>query len=686
MTDEMNAVQHLEAAARLVREEHASISVVGRPLTPEEERRLQALETAEVDIESAIGHLTGLTDGHGVNLPADGRYAVGNDALAVELRIDLAGSNIISGDIFSAVGGFREYVASFRSEPGAEITPVDNPLEIVAEDRDGKHAQGEVLFGSADVTDITMTLLLDAALIALPVNQTMTFAGRFEGDAMRELGVELESEIGIDPLPEWDFNGEAMTVEKSFANAGFDVFNVGFRSQFPSPSSGKWDTSQLHGLMAQFAQEPIDRKSWNLHLLLLEESTLGGLLGVMFDSGEADVNQLPRQGAAVFQRPIKTRPDWPRKLIQTTVHELGHALNLAHRFERPVGRADSTSFMNYDWKYLGGMNADRFWREFDFTFDADEVAFLRHGPLANVIPGGAEFHTIPYWENPDGGYVPYIPEIPSDDFRIRLLPPASGTLFQFGQPVLLTVELTNNTGRTMELPRFLLDPKAGFFELVVKRRTSPASGGTPGPGMVFRPIIHRCFDMDLAAADEVPQGGTLVDNVNLTFGSAGFTFIEPGDYEVTAVFMWQKAFRDIRTIKSAPLSIRVAYPKTDEEEREGQELFRRDVGVFFALGGSDALSDAEDVLDAIVDRRQHRAKTVTDPLVANILRSKAINQARDFIHYRNGKYRKRSANLEKAQAIFSSISNVTKKIFDPQTSSATAKFAAAIKKEGKGKK
>lgn len=350
------------------------------------------------------------------------------------------------------MGGFREYVASFRSEPGAEITPVDNPLEIVAEDRDGKHAQGELLFGSVGTTEITMTLLLDAALIALPVNRTMTFAGRFEGNAMRELGVELESEIGVDPLPEWDFNGETITVEKSFANAGFDVFNVGFRSQFPSPSSGQWDTSQLHGLMAQFAQEPIDRKSWNLHLLLLQESTLAGLLGVMFDSGEADVNQLPRQGAAVFQRPIKTRPDWPRKLIQTTVHELGHALNLAHRFERPVGRADSTSFMNYDWKYLGGMNADRFWREFDFTFDADEVAFLRHGPLANI------------------------------------------------------------------------------------------------------------------------------------------------------------------------------------------------------------------------------------------LRSKAINQARDFILYRNGKYRKRSANLEKAQAIFSSIRNVAKKIFDPQTSSATAKLAAAIKKEEKDKK
>jgi hypothetical protein len=51
--------------------------------------------------------------------------------------------------------------------------------------------------------------------------------------------------------------------------------------------------------MAQFAQEPIDRKSWNLHLLLLQESTLDGLLGVMFDSGEADVTITAARGGRV---------------------------------------------------------------------------------------------------------------------------------------------------------------------------------------------------------------------------------------------------------------------------------------------------------------------------------------------------------------------------------------------------
>ncbi len=683
MSENLNAIEHLQEAKKLVLQEIASISVVGRALTPEEERRLDVLFRAEENINSAIGHLRGSDENTRVQLPDDGRYTIGNDTLNVEVRIDLGLSNIISGDVFAVADGHREYIVSFRSEPGATLTSQTNPLNIVAEDKDGKRSRGELHVSSVSGTEITVLLTFESQIKGLPINQGVTLAGRYVETNMRELGIEIETEMDTDPLPSWEFNGRTMTLETSLENAGIEVFNVGRRSLIPSPSSGKWDNSQLHGLMSQFAQEPLDRKSWNLHLLMLQESTMNGLLGILFDSGSRDVNKLPRQGVAVFQKPIKQRPDWQRKLIQTTVHELGHALNLAHRFERAVGRADSNSFMNYDWKYLGGNNAGKFWRDFAFTFDPDELAFLRHGPWGKIVPGGAEFHTIPYWENTDGGYVPYIPEIPSDDFRIKISPPQIGALFQFGQSVFLTVELTNNTGRTMELPKFILDPKAGLLEFVVKRRTSPAGGGDSSQAYVFRPIMQRCYDIDLAAADLVPQGGKLVENVNLTFGSAGFTFAEPGDYEVTAVFTWEKSLRVYRTIKSNTLPIRIAYPKTDEEERDGLELFRWDVGYYIALGGSDVLSDAEDVLNAIVDRRQGKAKTVTDPLVANIMRCKAINQTRDFILYSNGKFKTRSANPEKAKEIFASISQVMPNVFDAETCSSTSKLAGEVKKKVK---
>ena len=172
--------------------------------------------------------------------------------------------------------------------------------------------------------------------------------------------------------------------------------------------------------MQDFAQESLKRRDWALHLLLLDKSDQRGLLGVMFD----DTQVLPRQGAAVFAGEIRGIDgiDHDRKLIQTSVHELGHALNLAHRFERVVGRADSSSFMNYDWRYGGGDKRDEFWERFSYSFDPDELSFLRHGVRPAVIPGGAAFHSVRYWNEGTGGYSPYVTEAPLEGFALELKP------------------------------------------------------------------------------------------------------------------------------------------------------------------------------------------------------------------------------------------------------------------------
>ena len=73
MDNRLDAIQHLESAIRMIRDEQGSIQVVGRPLTPEEELRLKALEAAGEDIESAIGHLKGSGMGTRIDIPSDAR-------------------------------------------------------------------------------------------------------------------------------------------------------------------------------------------------------------------------------------------------------------------------------------------------------------------------------------------------------------------------------------------------------------------------------------------------------------------------------------------------------------------------------------------------------------------------------------------------------------------------------------
>ncbi len=688
-------IAHLEAARDAIDQQIASISIQGRALTPEEEELLGRLELAGEDVDSALDHLTAvgpslggptLVEPQAQPLPADGRYRLSNDAVSLELRVDLEVSGIVSADVFALGDGHREHVASLRSRPGLELTSASNPLAVVVADVDGRRAEGTLSLSGGGEAGAVLTV--DEQIKALPLAQPMSFVGRFEGRAMRTLGLELETETGTVADVEWPFEGDFVTIESCLGDAGFEVSRVGHRNQIPAPSGGRWDDSQLHGLMTQFAQEPLDRRSWNLHVLMLQLSRLNGLNGVMFDSGDSDLNHLPRQGAAIFQHEIKfpiidgdgnrspaPRPDWQRKLIQTTVHELGHALNLAHRFERELGRADSLSFMNYDWRYKGGGNKTNFWRDFGFTFDPDELAFMRHGPRDAVIPGGAEFRTVPYWENTDGGYSPYRVEVPTDELKLNLLPPASGNLFQFGQPVLLTVELINNTGQVLDLPRRLIDPKSGFLQFVV-HRTNPLNDGG-GDSLDFNPIVHRCYDLSPALSDMVEPAGKLTNNVNLTFGSAGFTFMEPGNYEVTAVFSLPIPQRRALVAESAPLRLRIAYPKSDDEERDGLRLFRHDVGLYLALGGSDVLPEAEDALNEIVERRQKRRKTITDPLVTNILRCQAINHSREFVRYEGGRFNVRDARPEQAKKLFDSISRASAKVFDHHTQKEIRELAKA---------
>jgi hypothetical protein len=103
-------------------------------------------------VQSAIAHLQKLGESGTVDLPADGRYSLANDVLAVGLRLDLGVCDVVSGDLFPAAGGHREYVGSFRSEPGKTLDVGSNPIGIVAEDLVGNRTRGQLRGTAGRVT------------------------------------------------------------------------------------------------------------------------------------------------------------------------------------------------------------------------------------------------------------------------------------------------------------------------------------------------------------------------------------------------------------------------------------------------------------------------------------------------------------------------------------------------------
>jgi hypothetical protein len=595
-------------------------------------------------------------------LPRAGRYEGANPDAAIVLRVDAL---TISADVYRDPTGGRDWVASLRTAPGASLTAVA-PMPIVAEDGLGATATGRINVDSASVT-----LRLDGPLNGVPGNRDIAFNVTRASDYLREMAIEIETEQGIAPPAPFNFGNRQVTIENCLADAGFEVSYAGNPDRIPAKPGG-WDPAQLHTLMESFAQSSLEEKAWRLHLLLLDRSIPldggGTLLGVMFD----DTEVLPRQGLAIFAGSIRQIPniDHDRKLIQTSVHETGHALNLAHRFEREVGRADSTSFMNYDWRYLGGDHQDDFWNNFSFTFDPDELSFLRHGPRSAVIPGGDAFHSVRYWNEGTGGYSPYVPEVPITELTLELTPPQGGRLLQFAQPVFLGLKLTNRTNQAIQLPQGVLDPKGGVLELLV-RRSAGVSLRSLADAEPFRPILQRCYDTTAAAAVTVPAGGSITGNVNLTYGTSGFPFAEPGAYEITALLAFHQQNRDL-IVRSQTLPIRIAAPQSIDEDRDAMDLFRDDVGVYMALGGNRNLSEAHDRLKGIVERR---GNDVSDPVVAAIVRAQALDARREYVRLQDGAFRRTDAYPDRAAELFGQLDDSALRAFDPETAKQTRALA-----------
>ncbi|MEV4010430.1 hypothetical protein AB0J35_08020 [Nonomuraea angiospora] len=605
----------------------------------------------------------------------DGRYEGQSGGISVTLRVDADGSGVISADVFQvAADGRKAYLASARTAPGTKVALDDGTWPAIWQAGPTNKTTGSLALAQAQTDGVSVTFVLDAPLNGLPTRTEVVVPVERKDDALRELGLEIELEQNVPAPNPVIFQGVERTINGCLRGAGFAVKDVGRQSSIPAGIAGAWDDSLLYTMLSDLmlitGDASLRGRAWELHLLLLSRAAIPGLAGVMFDAE----GLLQRQGAAVFTAGFQgaTRD---QKIIRTIVHELGHALNLAHRFERVVGRADSTSFMNYDWRYLGGGHEQDYWRDFAFTFDADELAFLRHGPLTALIPGGEPFHSVRYWADGGGGHSPYAPEIPFDGYRLALAAPESGPVFAFGQPVFLKVTLENRTAADLEVERWVLDPKAGPLEILVRRRSDP-----PADVTAFTPIAQRCMAaMDSTAKLTLPPGGALSNNVNLTFGSAGFTFAEPGEYDITPVLglpARDPAGEPVQwVVTGEPLRVRITPPQGVAEERDAEVLHASEVGAWFALGGSDALASAGQALAEVRERRQ--AETGShDPVVAAIVRTAALDAARPSIRFQDNEYVRRDGDPAQAARLLAGLDTRALRTFDPYTAQQTVALAA----------
>ena len=606
----------------------------------------------------------------------DGRYEGGSENLSVLLRIDESVCGAISADLFRVTPSEPQWVASIRTKPGLRIRVAEGKWSVLGEDVAHAKATGTLALRATEPEgSLVGTLTLEESLEGLPVNEPITFMTEWKSPHMRRLGVEYETQDGIQVPPTADFDGTTISVASIWAEAGFEVHEVGQRSVIPSPPNGSWHEGELHAVMERVAQASLDRRAWELHVLLLSRFHEEGILGIMFDTDAS----LPRQGCASFVEEFSATPapvSVPRLLMRSIVHEMGHALNLAHPWAPPISRPDSLSIMNYPWKFPEGGEAG-YWERFKYTFDMPELQHLRHGLLPRVIPGGVGFMEAPYWDDATADFA-------HADFADRsigtltLAPPQGGNLLLYGQPVYLQVGFTNTSGRPLDLPRYLLDPKASVLTLDIRRRTGDRLSAKAEFSR-FNPIIHRDYAHGTDSARMLLQHGQSAwNNVHLTYGTEGFPFAEPGDYEVQAVVSLGAAGGVQYCVRSDILKLRVSHPKTFDEERDAMVLFRGDVGTYFTLGGRDAMDRTVSDLEEVRLRRQGRAPTITDPVVANIVRSHGLNAGRPMVQFHSDRMEWHPPNLQRAAELLGALDDNALRAFDASTMHSTRQLTTKL--------
>lgn len=397
----------------------------------------------------------------------------------------------------------------------------------------------------------------------------------------------------------------------------------------------RWDEREMHEMMDTAYSRNLSDREWWLYLLIVtrfdggpaynsqtetfEFDSQGNILndgvgttGIIFDHSSGNIrdpwtpffewfssnqpefkhlfdfgrdgsfsNSRARQGAAVFWREMLDFVDideaWyrDRQYLRTIVHELGHALNLAHAWL--VGRPDTTSPMMYPQRYPHGGSSDErvrnYWRDYDYNFDPEEVFHFCHGFYHEVIPGGRlefmEWTESSVFNDASAG---------GTRSNITMAIEPTKQVFRFTEPVTVKVRLRNHSSESLPVGR--LSPAYGDVKFVIKRPN--------GTIEEYRPPLLKCEH----TKDALDGGKEIEHMTSLAVGNKGFVFDAPGRYEITTSIPDPSS--GVLVI-AKPISIWVSYPQNEDED-VASRVFDPQAALFLYMGGGDHLVSGRDAL------------------------------------------------------------------------------------------
>ena len=521
-----------------------------------------------------------------------------------ELRVDVDGvmpTMTVSGTITRLFGGRLTWIARVTRDPatGAYTGPISY--------RDGTTSLRPQTTVSVALTGRPFLPVVRRATATFSGGgPTVTLRYTFDRAAFREVAFEydtVEDATAVtahDPTSHPNHPASAptstLTLESAYARMGIQVTKTGGDTTIPIGPAGPnttWSDQEMHDAMQAHWSRWADAPQWAVWVLFARQHDLGtGLGGIMFD----DIGTAQRQGTSVFSDSFIARPPageahpgpWVERMkFWTAMHEIGHAFNLAHSWQKSLGTSwvpladepSALSYMNYPYNYPGGLDA--FFASFEYGFSPDELLFLRHAP-ERLVQMGAEpwFSDHGFERDAYEGLRAAVTGPLELEVRVHREP-----RFEFLEPVVAELRLRNVSSTPTVVDANVLEDD-GLAIVVAK------DGGATRRWL---PFARYCT----APAPTVLQPGeAMYTSVFLSAGTGGWLISDPGSYRVFAA----ADLGDGRSALSAPLRLVVERPVSAEAERLAGDVFTRDVAHTLAFGGTRQLHGANRTLREVADR------------------------------------------------------------------------------------
>lgn len=540
-------------------------------------------------------------------------YAAGYRKQAVEtVRLDVDGwypQMVASGSIFQQVTArLVHWYATRLVETSSgvwegEIRERWGDVNLLPQQSVRIHVprQHFALRGGPDMTitftggahDVTRTLHFDS-----PYFRSV----EFEFDTVETAPKVTRVDTGAHPNHPANLWRETLNITDVYNRAGVDV------QQSPNESvvgleagvgADLWTDQELHDAMQMFWSRYKPSSQWALWFLFAHRHVQQDVKGQMFDHKDRrnPVDPVQRQGAAVFGSRIadnvpasEPNPEqWIRReRFFAAVHEIGHCFNLTHSWEKAWGNwlndpgdPYAESFMNYPAR-VNDLGASDFYHDFEYRFDDFELRFLRHAPDEFVRMGDAPF-------GGNHGYA-FGAAASNQKFSLKLTVGRSRPVFEFLEPVMLELSLTNTSGKHQIVDSALLEDLHNL-SIVVQPNGKAAQ--------LWKPYTRHCY---FEGEKILAPGETLTKSLFASAGLDGWYIGEPGAYTVHAQLQGTHG-----EIYASPLTLRVATPQSWEEDYFAQNFFSDEVGRALAFGGTNVMANAVATLTEATDRLKGKA-------------------------------------------------------------------------------